>query len=141
MHRAKPFWLAGVLGLALTLLGGAGCGDTDGPGTEADRVGVGASCITDDDCPQPGDASAPQQKCLDFDGGYCGIAECTGNADCPDGSACVAHDDGVNYCFRICLDKKECNLNRDADAESNCSSNIEFVDPKTNVKACVPPSS
>ncbi|MBN2344003.1 MAG: hypothetical protein JXR45_21095 [Deltaproteobacteria bacterium] len=120
----------------------AGCGDDPPPGTEADHVGVGAECVTNEDCPQPVDDSVPAQICLQqFDGGYCGIEDCTGNDDCPDGSACVAHDDGVNYCFRVCLDKSECNLNRTIDNQSNCSSNITFVDPNTNVKACVPPSS
>lgn len=128
--------------MCIVLLLTVSCGDDDGPGTEADRVGVGAACSTDDDCPQPVDTNAPAQVCLQqFDGGYCGIENCVDNTDCPDGAACVAHTDGVNYCFRICTDKSECNLNRPADAQSNCSANIEFTDSSTNAKACVPPSS
>jgi len=47
----------------------------------------------------------------------------------------------VNYCFRICVDKAECNLNRDVDVEANCSSSVDFVDGKKGAKACIPPSS
>ena len=113
-----------------------GCGDDDDDGsTEADKRGVGAACTKNEDCSEPG------QSCLAFKGGYCGIANCTGDIDCPQGSACVAHTDGTNYCFRICIDKVECNRNRPVDAEANCSSNIDFVDNPGNVKACVPPSS
>lgn len=128
--------------LLLTLL--LGCGDDDP--TDADRVGVGAMCAVMDDCLQPdppcdaGPGCFPQQCLTQFAGGYCGIEACTSNAECPDGSACVAHDDGHNYCFRRCTDKAECNVNRDADHESNCSSNVTFVEP-TSGKACVPPSS
>jgi hypothetical protein len=113
----------------------AGCGDDDsgGPTTEADRAGVGAQCAEDMDCPEP-------LVCLkQFKGGYCGIQDCAGDVDCPVGSACVEHEDNSNYCFRICVDKSECNVNRTAELASNCSSSITFVD-SGNHKACVPPS-
>jgi hypothetical protein len=104
-------------------------------GTAAQQSGVGRACAGDDDC-------ADDQRCLDFAGGYCGLQDCTADDDCPDGSACVAHTDGENYCFLVCLDKPECNGGRDAAEESNCSSNITFVDAQDdNIKACVPPSS
>ena len=115
------------------------CGDDSGE-TEADRLGVGAQCASDDDCDVARDGEI-QQHCLDgFKGGYCGIADCEGDDDCPENSACVAHEDGVNYCFRTCVDKQECNRHRDADNESNCSSNIEYVNAERGNKACVPPS-
>lgn len=102
-------------------------------GVEADELGVGAQCAGADDCLE-------DQSCLDqFKGGYCGIENCADDLDCPEGSACVAHEDGVNYCFRICVDKGECNVNRDPDNESNCSANVDFVDGGGG-KACVPPS-
>lgn len=123
------------------------CGDDDDDGgTEADKIGIGASCDSADDCLEG-------QSCLAFKGGYCGLQNCTGDEVlgcndpdpakcCPDGSKCVTHTDGVNYCFRECLDKElDCNRNRPADAESNCSSNITFVAPEQGIKACVPPSS
>ena len=103
-------------------------------GSEADDLGVGAECAANDDCDADTD-----QVCLGFKGGYCGIEGCLANADCPEDSACVAHDDGINYCFRICIDKAECNANRSVENESNCSANVDFVEP-TNAKACVPPS-
>ncbi len=109
-----------------------------GSDNDADVLGIGAECIAIDECDEE-----TNQECLaDFKGGYCGIKDCLDNSDCPDSSACVAHDDGSNYCFRTCLDKAECNANRSDDQESNCSSNVTFVEERDdNLKACVPPSS
>ena len=73
-------------------------------------------------------------------GGYCGLTGCKADGDCPESSKCVTHTDGKNYCFRSCADKAECNANRDADNESNCSSNVTFADGSKSGKACVPPS-
>jgi hypothetical protein len=130
----------------LMLLGAvAGCGGDDS--TEADRIGVGAECTVDPSADPPSTCPVVemgiQLDCLtQFKGGYCGLEKCTGDAGCPEGSACVAHDDGSNYCFRVCTDKPECNRNRTAgENESNCSANITFVDEPQNRKACVPPSS
>jgi hypothetical protein len=101
---------------------------------EANQKGVGASCSTDKDC-QSG------QTCLNFKGGYCGVKGCFHDTDCPTGSACVAYVDGSNYCFLTCVEKIDCNQNRPAEYESNCSSNVTFVDGKQgDRKACVPPS-
>jgi len=123
---------AGIVGL-LILAGG--CGDDD-DGSQAQRFGVGAACSEDTDC-----ASEPVElRCLDFKGGYCGLADCAGDEDCPRGSACVAHDDGIHYCFLICDNKPGCNLTRPADSEANCSSNVTYVNNTDDVKACVPPS-
>ncbi len=112
------------------------CGDD---GNEADRRGVGASCVTSEDCFEEG------QECLtDFSGGYCGNSGCTAHADCPAGSSCVVHDDGLNYCFRNCDEKPECNTHREEDVESNCSSSVDYVEPLlpgSAPKACIPPSS
>lgn len=132
--RARTLVLLSVaFGLA------SACGGDGSSGTAADRIGVGAQCAKDSDCLQTGTIV---QTCLtEFKGGYCGLKGCTGNAGCPGGSACVTHDNGQNYCFRICADKAECNLNRTADLASNCSSNVDFVDGKSALKACVPPSS
>ena len=118
----------------------AGCGDDDG--VEADRVGVGAECKTDVDCAPPlPDGGVPQRCLTQFKGGYCGLQNCTSHAACPEGSACVVHEDGERYCFRSCIDKAECNVNRTPDNESNCSSSVTYVDgDKSLGKACVPPS-
>jgi hypothetical protein len=112
--------------LALVIL--VGCGEDD-----ADDFGVGAQCAVVEDC-------AEDQTCLPFKGGYCGIVGCAGDLECPIDSACIAHDDGVNYCFRVCADKIDCNANRDLENEANCSGNATFVDPSEGRKACVPPS-
>jgi hypothetical protein len=116
---------------AMLIATSIGCGDDS---TEADTLGVGAECATSDQC-------AEGQSCLPFKGGYCGVEDCTKNSDCPEGSLCVAHDDGSNYCFRSCKEKAECNENRSADLESNCVSKVTYVQSGTTSKACVPPSS
>ncbi len=105
-------------------------------GSDADDLGVGAQCTANDNCNQDDGA----QTCLPFKGGYCGLMGCTTDADCPDASACITHTDSVNYCFRICADKAECNANRDVDNEANCSSSVDFVEGANGRKACVPPS-
>lgn len=140
----RRYWGTGALALGcfavLNVL--AACGDDD-DGTAADRVGIAAECTTDAECPETrrGDETV-QLTCLrGFRGGYCGIADCQQNEDCPDGSACVNHDDGRPYCFRLCADKAECNRNRSLENEANCSANIDFEEAETTGKACVPPSS
>jgi hypothetical protein len=125
VKRLSGLWvLAALAALAATC---------DDDGTEADRRGVGAECGKAEDC-QTG------QQCLTFRGGYCGLQGCTADTGCPAGSACVTHIDGVNYCFRVCIDKPECNRNRTVENESNCVANITFVDGSKNRKACVPPT-
>lgn len=130
-HRG---FLGSLLALSLVFSLGACGDDDDGGGTQADKLGVGAACAKNEDCTVEG------QICLPFKGGYCGIADCTADADCPQGSLCVAHTDGKNYCFRVCADKAECNYNRPVEVEANCSSNVTFVSGKKGSKACVPPS-
>ncbi len=110
---------------------------TWGCGENADSLGVGAECTVADDCRQDEVA----QDCLtQFKGGYCGIVDCASDEDCPRDAGCIAHEDGSNYCFRVCIDKAECNENRGVDNEANCSSNVTFVDGAMGRKACVPPS-
>lgn len=124
------------LALTLALFAATACGDDDDDGgSQAQRMGVGAACDSADDCPPE-----LMLDCLPFKGGYCGLEGCTTDAECPQGSACVEHDDGNNYCFLVCVDKPECNWTRPVDAESNCSSNITFADGHKAVKACVPPT-
>src|SRR5512134_266237 len=107
-----------------------------GGGSEADNLGVGAQCESTDQCDEEiGLLCLPQ-----FKGGYCGLANCVNDLDCPEDSACIAHEDGVNYCFRICIDKPDCNANRDLENEANCSSSATFTDGTQGRKACVPPS-
>lgn len=112
----------------------------DDKGTEADRLGVGAECKSNDDCRRDGDGGVNLSCLTQFKGGYCGLEGCSSNEDCPQQSVCVAHDDGERYCFRSCTDKPECNVNRSSDSESNCSANVSYVDNDTRGKACVPPS-
>jgi hypothetical protein len=122
-----------VAGLAV------GCGNSDGE-TEADRFGVGAECSDAAEC-ESADEEVELECLTQFKGGYCGLDACAGDVDCPDGSACVTHDDGNNYCFRVCQDKPDCNLNRSVENAANCVGSITFVDDRNDRKACEPPSS
>lgn len=101
----------------------------------ADAEGVGSQCSAQEDC-------ADDQQCLTaFKGGYCGKEDCTADADCPDGSICVNHDDGKNYCFLTCVEKIDCNSNRDVEEESNCVASFDPVEAENkSIKACIPPS-
>jgi hypothetical protein len=124
------------MGIAFALvLTMAACDD----GPEADRLYVGGQCDSNDDCYQ--DENFVQICLMQFKGGYCGIQDCVDDLDCPEASKCVAHDDGTNYCFRVCVDKPECNGNRDVENEANCSASVTFTDGGDGLKACVPPSS
>jgi hypothetical protein len=115
----------------IVLAGVFGCGSSQ---SEAIRRGVGSACAMNSDCTEKG------QVCLtEFKGGYCGVAGCLHDTDCPAGSACVT-ENGTNYCFLICLQKPDCNPNRTVDVESNCTSSISFVDPTNGRKVCNPPS-
>lgn len=130
-----------VLLLAVTSLIVLACG---GDGSEADRLGVAGECTVTENCSQEPVALT----CIPpstFKGGYCGIVDCTLDTDCPDTSRCVSHEDGKNYCFRVCQDKAlDCNANRSPDNEANCSANVTFADTsdtaRVGEKACVPPS-
>jgi hypothetical protein len=121
----KKLW---TLMAAVVMAGALGCGD------DANDERIGAECTSTTQCENE------ELTCLtQFSGGYCGASGCTSNAACPDGSICVAQG-GTNYCFLVCDDKEDCNENRSAENESNCSSNITRVEAGTQ-KACVPPSS
>ncbi len=146
----KKLLLIGLLTFPFALIAcGGDDGDDDGD-TEADELGIASECDVDDDCPTvfildtDGEEVEIQLQCLtQFTDGYCAIEDCDSAADCPEGSTCVAHEDGTNYCFRECDEKAECNANRDAESEANCSSNFDYADPDDDLgnKACIPPSS
>lgn len=118
-------------------------------GNDADDLGVASECATTEDCPtvqwaaDSGEEEAQLECLTQFAGGYCGLSPCQGGGDCPDGSICVAHTDGTNYCFRACEDKPECNANRTEENEANCSSSFDWADPADDngERACIPPSS
>lgn len=113
------------------LIAVTGCGDSE---DEANQLGVGAQCRTTEDCTEKG------QTCLPFKGGYCGVSGCSAIVGCPTGSACVQHNDGKNYCFLLCAEKVDCNINRSVDNHASCVSSITFVDGTKDSKACEPPS-
>jgi len=119
--------------MLITSFGIVGCSDDD-----ADSLGVGAECTSSDQC-DSGDENIKLSCLTAFKGGYCGLEGCTANKGCPENAICVTHEDGKNYCFRVCAEKTECNANRSTEFESNCSSSITRVEAGTQ-KACLPPS-
>lgn len=127
--------LASVLALACS---------ADDERSEVDRLELGASCQVDQHCAaRAGDAADGYDlRCFgSFADGHCGLSRCSGE-DCPDGSACISHDDGQNYCFRLCDEDSECNLHRSSDAaEARCSSSVSFLGAtdRSDQSACVPP--
>ena len=112
---------------ALLAVGAAACGN------EANEQKIGGECSASEPC-----ENEALQCLTQFKGGYCGEADCTADADCPEGSICVTHLNR-NYCFLTCDDKQDCNENRASENESNCSSSIVRVGGGSE-KACVPPS-
>jgi hypothetical protein len=118
---------------------GGACDDRGRCVPTTDPIRIGAQCTDSAACES---ADEPiELVCLtQFTGGYCGLEGCTGDVDCPEGSACVTHDDGNNYCFRVCVDKPDCNRNRDEENWSNCVGSITFVDDRNDRKVCEPPS-
>lgn len=131
--------------LSMVAAGGLVAATLGCAGSDADALGIAATCQENEDCAQVTiDGEEIQLSCLtEFKDGYCGIEGCLSDADCPADSSCVAHDDGNNYCFRECEQKAECNANRAPDSEANCSSNFEYADnddAAEKKKACIPPS-
>lgn len=118
-----------VLGLLIPA-----CGDDD-----ANDWLIGAECATTADC-DDGNDDTPELFCLtEFGGGYCGLEGCETDMDCPEGSLC-ADLEGTHYCFLVCTDKAQCNENRTAEHESNCSSSVDPI-AGGDEKLCIPPSS
>ncbi len=121
-----------LMAVALVVTASLSCGDSS-----SDRIGIAGECAQDADCRKVDDF---QLTCLTaFKGGYCGLAGCTQDADCPTDSVCIAQG-GVNYCFRVCVDKPECNANRTLANEANCVASVTHVGGTSTAKVCVPPS-
>lgn len=136
-----------VARFAIPLLAGllASACNADDDRSEAERVGLGGGCQVDANCTQrAGDAAEGYDlTCfVDFDGGLCGIDQCDSGADCPEGSACVLHDNGQNHCFRLCSSDDECNVNRNADVPASCTTNAQFLQNEgvEGDSVCIPPA-
>jgi hypothetical protein len=128
------------------------CGDDEEKESDnkAVDIGIGGTCVTEDDCKTEG------LTCLiEFKGGYCGSKDCTKNEECPKGGICVAHTDGTNYCFLTCQEKVDCNENRGKEEDgtwANCSGSFSYASTEdedalkdlpadaARPKACIPPS-
>jgi hypothetical protein len=118
--------------LCALVLAVCGCGSNQ---NAANQAGVGAQCGVTADCVTSGEV------CLtEFNGGYCGLAGCLHDTDCPAGSACVT-DNQTNYCFLVCASKTDCNLHRSPANEADCTSSLTFTDGTMGRKVCRPPNS
>jgi hypothetical protein len=95
------------------------------------NCGLGAACEVDADC------GADLTCLLEFGGGYCGVKGCTGNADCPEGSACVTHTNDENYCFATCERDADCTFCRWDGTKPGCTADVDFVDPG-DLRVCPP---
>lgn len=91
--------------------------------------GLGADCAEDADC--DGDLS-----CLDYEGGYCGVAGCSVNADCPADSLCV-RDGDATYCARTCGAETDCSFCRHEDHPTSCRDDAEFAEDGTSGTVCL----
>lgn len=92
--------------------------------------GLGASCEGEGDCD-------PGLECLtDFDGGHCGVRDCTANADCPQDGVCVTLGD-TNVCLRPCVAESDCTLCRGEDVGATCRDDVEYVETGMT-PVCVP---
>jgi hypothetical protein len=119
--------------LCALVLAACGCGSNNQ--NAANQAGIGAQCNMTSDCTTSGEV------CLtEFNGGYCGLAGCQHDTDCPQGSACVT-DNQTNYCFLVCATKTDCNLHRSPANEADCTSSLSFIDGTMNRKVCRPPNS
>ena len=102
----------------------AACGSSD-VGTEGQVVG--ASCTTSGG---PSGSCADGSKCVvdtDFPGGSC-VKDCTRQADCPDGAACIQEDGGI--CVLECIDAGDCRDGYNCVAKST-------LDPAGSAKVCL----
>lgn len=94
--------------------------------------GVGAACVTDDDC--TGDLDCVTT----LTGGYCGRGACTANADCPNGSVCVELGDGKNYCLSRCNADSDCSFCRPWGDPTACTDDVTYVESGQSGRVCKP---
>ncbi len=112
-----------VLAVAVSLVAAA-CGSSD-VGKEG-KV-VGASCTTSGG---PSGSCAEGSKCVvdtDFPGGSC-VKDCTAQADCPDGAACIQENSGI--CVLECADASDCREGYHCVEKST-------LDPAGSAKVCL----
>ena len=98
MRRSVHIVVAAVLALVALGVAAPGCGSGDvGPSSHK----VGGRCGSDGDC---------DKRCvtgIQFPGGYCTIT-CTGDKDCPGGSACVMSSNDEGICLATCQVPTDC---------------------------------
>jgi hypothetical protein len=72
----------------------------------------------------------------EFASGACLIA-CTGDLECPAGTACATLFAG-NFCVRRCTSSDECNIDRPPGAQAECDRRTNWVEPHLD-SGCKPP--
>lgn len=100
-------------------------GGSDSVGKEGNVVG--ASCTLEGG---PSGTCADGSKCVidaDFPGGSC-VKDCTKQADCPDGAACIQENAGI--CVLECVDESDCRDGYHCVAKST-------LDPAGSAKVCI----
>lgn len=140
--RTHPASLVLALAVVASSLGLA-CSDDDPTPTEAEQLELGAHCMNDAQCDlrAEGVDSEFRPICLDgFEGGSCGLLRCGMHDECPEGSACIGHDDGFNYCFALCDETADCNRHRADDVAAVCMEGMRSIGPDLGT-VCVPPMS
>ncbi len=103
-----------------------------GPDASDEETRVGGPCESAADCGDDGALCVTRVGAggfeLTFPSGYCSIAGCSGDADCPEGSGCLSAA-GMNACLALCEDENDCR----ADEGYTCGS---FGTPNA---FCLPP--
>jgi hypothetical protein len=86
-----------------------------------------------------GDCANGLECVTSFDHGYCTIADCTLNADCPNDARCVTLPDGHNYCLRTCTGPNSCTFCRPFEFGGECTGDVDFAEAGTTGEVCLPP--
>jgi len=110
---------------------------SSGGGSQNRKICVPGDCGIGADCGSADDCTGDLECLLDLLGGYCGKSGCGANADCPEGSRCVDHADGSQYCMRSCETETDCTFCRGSDVFATCSSDVDFVEADTSGSVCI----
>lgn len=106
---------------------------SSGGGSDNKKICVPANCGLGAACGEDADCGGGDLVCIGgIDGGYCGVLDCAGNADCPADSSCVEREGG-NYCAKNCAAESDCTLCRPGDEPVACTGDVTFVEAGNTV--------
>ncbi len=124
MKKCNDEAMLNIIALALISFTLA-CGGTSDVGKEG-KV-IGGACVTSGG---PSGSCADGSKCVvdaDFPDGSC-AKDCTAQADCPDGAACIQENGGI--CVLECADASDCRDGYNCVAKST-------LNPAGSAKVCL----